>query len=306
MKTYPFLILVAAMLVVGTASAQIEITQVRKLDLGAGQSWAYPQFSPDGKQIFYSTTGYDGIWRFDVESGAILQITADPKSGYGFAVSPDGKQVAYRRSIPDPQTRRRVQEIVLVMTETLDQSVITSGRSVSLPSFSDERLVYTEGTNTQGLRKGTAQQFSILGIENTKIAVNRNGEKILLDPLGDGSYIWPALSPDGSRIVAQDMSRGTIVFTVDGTVTARIGRRNAAVWTRDGKYLVYMDDVDDGHRILTSDLFSISPDGTNVTQLTRSTDAFEMFPQCSPTEDKIVCNSLQGDIYVLSYREVTP
>jgi Tol biopolymer transport system component len=287
------------------AVAQIEITRTERLDLGSGQQWDHPQFSPDGRTIYYTTAAYDGIWSYSTENG-LRQITADPKSGYGFSVSPNGDQIAYRRSTMDSQTRRRSQELVVTDLRTGQSTTIASGPSLPLPSFGAESLIYSNGSTTQGLSKQNVPGTTLLGIESTKIAISRNGNKELLDPFGDGRYIWPSLSPGGSSIVAYEMGRGTIVMTVDGEITTRLGKKNAPVWTRDGKYIIYMEDRDDGHRILSSDLFCVSPDGSTTTQLTRTDNVTELFPACSPTEDKIVTSSLEGSIYVLSYREVTP
>lgn len=297
---------VALALVGSFASAQIEITRTERLDLGTQQQWDHPQFSPDGRTIYYTTASYDGIWSYSRETKEVRQITADPKSGYGFTVSPDGGQIAYRRSQFDEQTRRRTQEVVLTELQTGQSTTVASGRALSLPSFGTQSLILSDGEATQGLSKQNVLGTVLLGVENTKIGVIRDGAKVLMDPFGDGRYIWPALSPNGTSIVAYEMSRGTVVMTLEGEITARLGKRNAPTWTRDGKYIVYMEDRDDGHQILSSDLYCVTPDGATTIQLTRTEGITELFPQCSPTEDVIAASSLEGAIYLLSYREVTP
>jgi Tol biopolymer transport system component len=289
-----------------TTQAQIEITRTERLDLGTEQRWNHPQFSPDGKTLYYTSASFDGIWSYSLGERQIRQITADPKSGYGFTISPDGAQMAYRRSTYDSQTHQRTQEIIVTDLRTGQSSTVASGRSLSLPTFSNESVIYSEGTVTQGLGKQTAPATVLLGIEGTKIALSRNGIKVLLDPFGDGRYIWPSLSPDGRLLVAYEMSRGTVILTIDGEITARLGKRNAPSWTRDGRYIVYMDDRDDGDRILSSDLYCMTPDGQTTVQLTRTDDVTELFPVCSPTENRIATASLEGSLYLLSYQEVQP
>jgi Tol biopolymer transport system component len=83
----------------------------------------------------------------------------------------------------------------------------------------------------------------------------------------------------------------------------RLGRRDAPSWTRSGNWIVYMDDKDDGHQILSSDLWAVTPDGKSAVQLTTTDRILEMYPQCSPTENKIVCSTMGGEIYLLSYEE---
>jgi Tol biopolymer transport system component len=300
-------LLLSLMFVLGgvtTAWCQLTIVTVEKLPLGSVGDWDAPQFSPDGKRIFYTTTGYTGIWEYSLESRVKRRITSDRGAGYGFVLSPDGKKIAYRRTKTDKQTRRRQQDIILKDLTTGKGMVQASGRNLSLPSFSADGLIYSVGKNIRKVPSlAQNEDVTLLGIEETKIALLRNGEKILLDPLGKGSYIWPSLSPDKRYIVANDMARGTFVCDLNGAVSAQLGRRDAAVWTRDGKWLIYMDDRDDGHRILSSELYCISPDGQRVAQLTDTRDLAEMYPQCSPTEDRIACSTLSGGILVLTYRE---
>jgi Tol biopolymer transport system component len=71
---------------------------------------------------------------------------------------------------------------------------------------------------------------------------------------------------------------------------------------RSGKWIVYMDDRDDGHAITASDLYCISVDGRMKVRLT-ATPAIELTPQCSPTENLIVCSTLNGEILLLRYEE---
>jgi Tol biopolymer transport system component len=144
----------------------------------------------------------------------------------------------------------------------------------------------------------------VLGVEDTKIVLIRNGAKTLFDPLGNGSYIWPSLSPDRTRVLAYEMAHGAFVCDLQGSAVVQLGKRDAPVWTRDGRWIVYMEDKDDGQRVVSSDLFCISADGKRTAQLTNTAGRMEMHPQCSPTGDKIVCSTMDGEIYVLSYKEV--
>lgn len=284
-------------------SAQPRVVSVEQLPVGDERAWEDPRFSPTGTSVFYTSPSFQGIWEFSLETRSVRQITADTHSGYGYSVSSDGKTIAYRRTLPQ-QNNRRKQEIILKDLREESASVIDSAPELSTPAFADRRLAYTKGGQQEELSLSLdGSEIQILGIEDTKIALLRGSAKILLDPLGSGSYIWPSLSPDRTKIVAYEMDRGAFVADLTGTVLARLGRRDAPSWTFDGRWIVYMDDKDDGHRILESDIMIVAPDGKTTVRLTETPDVIELNPQCSPTEAKIVYHTLDGRLFLLTYSE---
>ena len=74
------------------------------------------------------------------------------------------------------------------------------------------------------------------------------------------------------------------------------------MWTRSGRWLVYMNEKDDGHQITGSDIFCVSPDGKTTIRLT-DTPAIELLPACSPVDDRILVCTPAGEILVLRYEE---
>jgi Tol biopolymer transport system component len=290
---------------VAVASGQIRITATRQLDLPAGQQWLAPRFAPDGLSIFLTTNGYTGIYRYVTATGELQTVTDESGAGFGFALSKDGNRLAYRRTKYGQTAFDRTQEIVDVDLRRQTRVQQAAGDNLGTPVFLRETIVYSRGVETADIPEpdGTAQSAVLLGIEETKIAVVLNGRKVLLDPFGDGSYIWPSLSPDASKLVAYEMSRGTFVCDLSGTVQALLGRHDAPVWTRDGRWIIGVDEKDDGHRMLGADLFALAVDGSATLRLTDS-PAIELNPSCSPSGNTIVCNTADGKILLLNYEEV--
>jgi Tol biopolymer transport system component len=283
-----------------TAYAQLTVTGIEKLPLDTARQWNSPRFTPDGATILFTSEDFNGIWKYSLADKSVSQVTQDQGSGYGFAVSQDGQYIAYRRTSINASTRRRSQEIVTTSLMDGRRSIVSRASSLPLPVFSGSTLI-TETSGPLLLKENNAT--SVLGIEDTKIAIMKGGKKVLLDPFENGSYIWPSLSPDGKHIVAYEMDHGAFVCDEQGNPLVRFGRRDAPVWTRDGRWIVYMNDKDDGHRMLSSDIYCVSPDGKQTIQLTDTKDILEMHPQCSPVDNKIVCSTWSGEIYVISYVE---
>jgi len=287
-----------------SANAQLRTSTIEKLPLDPSHQWNQPQFSPDGKYIYFTTLDFNGIWEYSIESKNSRIITVDAHSGFGFALSTDGKQISYRRSMNDERTKERLQELVLLDLATGASTIAASGSDVSTPTFVENEVAYTAGKKFAMPSRAASVASIILGIENTKIALSGNGKKILLDPFGNGSYVWPSLSPDGKRVLAYEMGKGTFVCDVDGANVLLLGRLDAPTWTRDGKWVVYMDDKDDGHNITSSEIWASSQDGEQKVQITATDHVLEMYPSCSPTENKIVCSSMSGELFVIGYTEV--
>jgi Tol biopolymer transport system component len=288
-----------------TAISQVTITSTERLPLPADKHWCAPQFSPDGASVFVTTSGYRGIWQFSPETGTLRQITDEPGAGYGFSISTDGNRLAYRRTSHGANVFDRTQEIIDVDLASLEQVPVARARDLSAPVYQTNRILYQEmEANDPAIAGNTTPAIPVLlGVDRTKIVLLINGAKQRVDPYGNGSYIWPALSPDGTKLVAYEMSRGTFVCDVDGRVTAEFGRRNGPVWMRSGKWIVYMDDRDDGQSITASDLYCVSVDGATTARLT-STPAIELEPECSPTDNLILCSTVNGEIHMLRYEEV--
>ncbi len=284
--------------------SQIKVTRSDKLALPRTHSWSHPQFSPTGASVYFTDLDGNGIWEYSLKSRSTKQITADAKSGLAYSISSDGKSLVYRRTQQDKASPGRRQDIVLTNLTKRSTSILASGSDVSIPTFSNNVAVYSIRSQTIGLGKtaGT-NKVTVLAIENMKIVLSVNGNKVVLDPLGNGSYIWPVLSPDKQQLVAYEMGKGAFVCDLTGKVQSMLGRRDAPSWTRTGKWIVYMEDKDDGHRMISSDVCAVSPDGQTVVQLTSTTDIMELDPQCSPTENKIICSTSDGGIMIFEYEE---
>ena len=288
------------LLCTGTLSAQLTITDTQELDLPGDGMWGYAKFSPDGGRIFYSTLSYDGIWSYDLQTRTISEITDEAGTGFGFAVSPDGRQVAFRRTIRGARWIDRTQEIVLRTIASGSTETLASARTISTPVFQDDAVTYVIGSDLKPAPPKRSGVF-LQGVVDQKIMLIVNGAARSIDPLGNGSYIWPSLSPDRSRILAYDMKHGAVLSTLDGTIVQRLGRAEGPTWTRDGKWIVYFSEENDGYRVTGGELHAVTADGSKKSALTNSTSRIELFPSCSPTENKIICHTMDGRILILTY-----
>lgn len=279
--------------------SQIKVTKIEKIELPNTIRAFQMKFSPDGSLIYFTNIYYDGIWKYDIKNKKVDQITNDKFSGYDYAI--DDSKIFYRRTIINGTNR--YQEIVEKDLSTNQIKVIDSGEELTTPFLISGKILYTKNRTKLNIEPPQTKEIKILGIENTKIIILKDGKKEIFDPLSNGSYIWPSISLDGKLIVAYEMTKGTFICTPEGHIVSMLGRKNAPSFTRDGKWIVYMKDKDDGHNIITSDIYITSIDGSKNIQLTNDPDIIELNPICSPIENKILFSSLNGELYLLTYEE---
>ena len=298
-------IMTAVVCTVSLVPAQLRVVAIDKLPLDSFHQWSQPRFSPDGKSVYYTTSDFNGIWEYSTVTKLARNITTDPRSGFAFSISDDGSKLAYRRTIREAGAADRIQEITVVDLHGGASSVIAAGSDLSTPVFIRNEVSYAVDSKTRHLpTQAVLAGIVVLGIENTKIALSQGGTNSLCDPFGNGSYVWASLSPDGQRILAYEMTNGTFTCTPDGKEITRLGRRDAPCWSHDGKWIIYMDDKDDGQRLLSSKIMAISADGKEMTALTTGENV-ALYPNCSPTENTIVYSTVDGGLYMLSYTEVS-
>jgi hypothetical protein len=297
-------ILFLALILLTVLNAQIRIVSIEKLKIPNTQHWSNALFSPDGKEIFLTNSEFDGIWQFSLSTKLLKEITQDKNSGYNFAISDDGQKIAYRRTVVEGDQRSRVQENVEIDLKTSKETIGERGNSISTPVF-----IYDQNSKDQTILIGKSNSISagstaqIVGIENSKIALLKNGVKSIVDPIKNGQYIWPVLSPDKSKFVAIEMERGAFISDLDGKNIVFLGKCNSPQWTLDGKWIIGMDDRDDGRSIYSSEVIAVSTDGTKRIQLTNTSSIIEMFPSVSRSENKIVTSTSEGEVFVLTFEE---
>ena len=125
-----------------------------------------------------------------------------------------------------------------------------------------------------------------------------NGEKKILNPLGPGNYIWVDISYDKKKILFNKIGSGTYVCNLSGDIINELGRINYAKWIDDGKWIMGMEDQDEGHRYIKSDIFLINTKSKEKINLTENTDVIALYPSVSKNLEYLIFNDENGKIYI--------
>ena len=283
--------------------AQIKITATEILPIPKSEQWTVAVYSPTGDELYLTNSDYSGIWQYSLTSKLLKEITRDKNSGYNFIVSEDGSKIVYRRTAVEGDQYSRVQEIVETDLQSMKQSILEKGNSLNTPVF-----IVDKNSRRQKIfnKKSVSSQDKtpvLIGIEDTKIALLQNGEKSIVDPFNNGQYVWPQLSPDKTKLVAVEMDKGAFIYDLTSKVITRLGKCNSPQWTKDGAWIIGMNDKDDGHSIYGSEIIAVSSDGSRHVQLTETPSIIEMFPTVSPKENSIVLSTMSGDVMIMTFVE---
>ena len=102
---------------------------------------------------------------------------------------------------------------------------------------------------------------------------------------------FPAWSPDGTRLLYNDLAGNAFVFSLQDGSTVELGQALAPAWSPDGTHIVFYRKEVAGGRLVNSDLFQCSADGTDLTRITSTPDVCEMDPRSLSTDGSILCHT---------------
>lgn len=287
------------------------VETVRITDKSQGEFY-FPKATPDGSKIFFTSASYNGLWYYDLASKKVVPFTSERGAGYNFTFSNDSKSVFYRVSNFGKTGLRESQTIFQKNIQTSQKQTLESARELSTPTvLASNKVAYlannnvvlkSDGTSLKKNAKSQAVSETVAYIDNENIVLYTKGIKKVLAPLGEGSYLWPSVSPDGTKLLFTVAGRGTYVSDLQGNVLVKLGYAHAPQWSPDGKWITYMVDTDNGLAITGSDIFAVSTDGTQKYQLTDTKDLYEMYPEWTNDGNGIVFHSDEGNIYLMKLK----
>jgi Tol biopolymer transport system component len=303
MRAIGFLLLI--LLPLATAGQEVRAkvaARVKPVDNG---SYLLTGVVPHSRFLLVTGEGYKGLSLLDSRRGQIKKISSDEGAGYEPAVTEDGKSVIYRSDVFAEQkkyTSLSKYDIVTGETAILlekERGVLpaaVAGNRILVKSDNKSRV---ETTGQAALKGGGDEIFIV--VEDLIPVLYSGSERKPLKPSGDGYYIWVSLSPDRSKIVYNFQGRNTYICNTEGRMLYDAGKVNAPKWLNDN-IIIGMDDRDDGHRVVSSEIVYFSlPDGKRG-YLTNTKERTEMYPFPFPGGKKLAFCTDGGEIYVMKLR----
>ncbi|MBQ7042532.1 MAG: PD40 domain-containing protein [Muribaculaceae bacterium] len=296
---------VAQNLKVGQLSNVTRLTQ-------DGVKYENPRWSPDGSKIAFTEYGYNNLFVINQNGTNKAQISSDKGVGFMYQWSADSREILVRDlryenvsgqikrlqaawSIDMAGNKTRMTEDVTRMEPAAWRYGINGEKTV----ISLDAKTTTQSTRylTKSLATTVAKQaganISLIVNKEGLSVVNARGVKTLIN---NKPSFCPALSPDGSKIVFNELN-DIYIINIDGSGKKLLARGFNPTWANDSQ-IIFEKSTDDGHNYTSSDLYIINANGSGLKAITATSDKMEMCPCVSPDGNKIVFTSFtDGQIY---------
>ena len=276
-----------------------KVTQVTEINTGFSAI-----FTTKADKILFTSENNNGLSVFDLKTKTQKVLNSEKGSGFEPSLSADGKTIFYKSFIFDESGRRfssiKSQNIAtgvkneLVSKQRDLSSVIASAEGVNYMNKAKVKAYNSKKKCTQACAENVAFTSS-----NLDLVVFANGKEKVLNPFGKGNYIWVSISPDKTKILFNKAGKGTSIADLNGKIVAKLGRLHAAKWSADGKWIVGMNDYDNGHAFTSSKIVIASENGKTRQELELSKNGIALNPSISNDNSKIIFNNEKGQIFII-------
>lgn len=275
-KIFLFLALIIPMMV---AAQVFEVGQLTKLSTPTDTDVKVAGVSPDGSYVLITNGANQGLRRYDVTTGECTTISNADGAGYNVKISNEGQEIVYRET-------------------TLGKDHLRKHNIVRMNMVDAKRAVVAKAQrNASAMVTSSAKQS--VSIQDRLMVVNRNGKNIVVAPNGKHlSYIWPSISPDGTKLCYYVCGNGCWVSNIDGSNKQYIAHACRAAQWYDNNTIVAMADEDDGHFITASRIVAYTLDGKMQVLTNDSMIAIEPYAAAN----SVVFSTLDGEVYMLNVK----
>lgn len=235
-----------------------------------------------------------------------------------FNISPDMKRLIFLCSIialtfPADAQSIRVKKIRQVRVEHdayhpsfKDNShlILLSGRDQQPVSLYNTRTRRDKPVSELQMEPGSNHAAGAIQakVDGKKIEMTIPGKApVKIAPVGEVFYIWVSVSPDQQRLLFTAAGKGTYVSDLDGNIMADLGILNAPSWLNN-EWVLGMNDRDDGHQVISSDVHAVHVESGRRENLTAEIQGIALYPKASTDADRVAFHNLKGEVFTMKIK----
>lgn len=300
MKKFFLTVLLVSASLLGSAQL-VDVASVSRVDLSQGAEGDMATISPDGSYAVIGVMGGTELYTVDLASGngALLTRNGSP---FDVTISPDGANVVFRTTTFDSNHLRhtglsyvnvgtRAEKVLVKPSRHLNAGIAVSAAGIT--------AVENNRARTKSFSGMKASAMPVATINYGHLDITAGGKTVTIDPQGRGSYLWPSISPDGTKVVYCLSGAGTFVCNIDGSDARYIGHLHAARWMGNDM-LVAMNDSDNGQQITASDVVVCDLAGNR--QVISPEGVIAIYPTASADGSRVAFTTPAGELYVINIK----
>lgn len=290
-----------------TVNAQIlDVASVTRLATPENVDAKVAGISPDGTYVLLTSGSNQGLQKFDLTTNTLTVLTEAEGAGYNAAISSDGKEVVYRETSLGADRLRRSALVKQTIDTRKTTTVLQPTRDLEGFALQGNAVMAVERKQLKAHAldaQKAVQTLPVVSIKDRQLMLTVAGETKVLSPNGtDKSYIWPSVSPDGTKVCYYVAGQGAWVAGIDGTSPQFIGRDCRAAKWYNNNVIIGMADHDNGHVMTASDIVAYTLDGKH--QVLTDGTKIAMYPYVSADGGKIVFSTDKGEAWLISINNV--
>ena len=273
----------------------VEIQSVDKIDLPEGVSVNQATISPDGSFVVFSQNAKGGLHKMDLASKEINMISANGNS-FDLKIAADGT-VVFRES-RTAENKLRYTSLKAVDARGVETTLVAPTRDLNGFAVNGTNVMTVDNNKVEAksLNGGVAVQMPVASIRYGQLCID--GKVISPNGQDGASYLWPSISPNGTKVCYYLATKGCYVANIDGSDPVFVGAIRAAKWLND-LTVVGMHDIDDGSVVTSSKLVVASIDGKTAQDITVK-ESLAMFP--STNGKRIAYSTPMGDLFIINLK----
>lgn len=273
----------------------VEIQSVDKIDLPQGVSVNQATISPDGSFVVFSQNAKGGLHKMDLASKEINMISANGNS-FDLKIAADGT-VVFRES-RTAENKLRYTSLKAVNARGVETTLVAPTRDLNGFAVNGTNVMTVDNNKVEAksLNGGVAVQMPVASIRYGQLCID--GKVISPNGQEGASYLWPSISPNGTKVCYYLVTKGCYVANIDGSNPVYIGQLRATKWLND-LTVVGMNDLDDGSVVTSSKLIAASIDG-KVKQELSVGESLAMYP--STNGKRIAYSTPMGDLFIINLK----